>query len=163
VERRQLDAVFDPFHHLVIDPGGQFELFAPVDHPVADGMDIRQGRDIVDPGFGGDHPAQDLVHRLPVIPDRLGHLDLRTLVGLESDQALAADPLQHPLGQPPVGLVSNHLQVGLDHLEFHGRGAAVQNQDVHIPLRPPGPAVHGTNYALPVRNSRPSRRNLHRL
>ena len=59
----------------------------------------------------------------------LEHL-LATL-GLEHDQGVTPDPLDPPVGQAPVGVGGNRLEVGLDQLEPSARRAAGQDEHVH--------------------------------
>jgi hypothetical protein len=42
-------------------------------------------------------------------------------LGLGGDQCLAANPVQMALGQPPVGISLDHIEVGFDDLKPEGR------------------------------------------
>ena len=83
----------DAFEHGVVDDRRGAELLAPVDHAVADDVDIGHGLDALDPGLRRDDPAHDAVERRAVVSQRRVLLQRRAAGGLEVHQREAADAL----------------------------------------------------------------------
>jgi hypothetical protein len=142
VERRQLNAVLDLLQHAVVDEHRAGELLPAVDHAVADGVDVTQGRETCAARPGGDEPGEQGVQRRAMVAQRLGAALGRPALGLEVEERLAADALDTSPGEAAVGVALDRAEVGGDHLEAERGAAAVEDEDVHRAL--PAPTGRGS-------------------
>jgi hypothetical protein len=118
VERREVDALLQPRDDRLVDQVRPLEPLGAVHHAVADGVDVREPRDPRDPRLRVGHPVDDVRERRLVIAQRHRPPDRRAVAHLEGDDGLAANPLHQPLGQLPVGVLLDQVDVGLDDLEL---------------------------------------------
>jgi len=102
-----------------IDPDGAPEALTTVHDAVADSVNVGDRADRIDARFWGDHPAHDPVNGGAVVSYRGVLKDDPLFFGLQLDESVATDPLDHSPGQTAVGVAAYHFEVGLDDLEAH--------------------------------------------
>jgi hypothetical protein len=101
---------------------------------MTDRLNVGERGHRVDTRFRGDDPAQDVVDGRAVISQRRVFMNDGLAFGLQPQEGMAADPLDQTSSQPPVGIVPDPLEIGLDDLEPDGGRPAVENEYVDLRL-----------------------------
>ena len=137
VQRRDVEALLDRPQHLVVDQHRGLEALAPVHHPVPDRLDLAPVPD--DTRLLAGQEGQHALDGDLVLEDLGGLLDRGAPLRLVAQDGGPPDVLDQPLGERAVGARGGRGLVGLDELELHGGAAAVEDQDLHGVILPPGP------------------------
>jgi hypothetical protein len=78
--------------------------------------------------------VQDVVDGCAVISQRRVFMNDGLALGLQPKESMAADPLDQTSGQPPIGIVPDPFEIGLDDLEPDGGRPAIENEYVDLRL-----------------------------
>lgn len=101
-------------------------MLAAVHHAVADCVDVGERGHRIDARFGGDDPAQDMIDGSAVVSQRGIFINDALAFRLQPQEGVSADPLDQAAGQPPVSIVPNPLEIGLDDLKSDRGRPAVE-------------------------------------
>ena len=126
MQRSQVGDFLDGLDDLVGNDDGGGELLAAMDDAVADSADLVEG--LQDAGLFIGQGFENQADCLIVIGHR-NLIDFLACVGhfilISDDGSVDADPLAKTFCKKSLGL-------GIDDLEFQGRAAAVDNQNIHF-------------------------------
>ena len=132
VQRRQIDAVFDPFQHLIVDERRFLKQFSAMHHAMPDRMHVRRAFDFRRRPTGRTRCSEpDNRAREPI--SRSGAVNVCSGISamLNPDDRLAADTLDFAAAHAIVLVLLDLLKIGRDHLKLQAGASRVKNQNIH--------------------------------
>ena len=127
VQRRQVDAVFNPGQHLVIDQHRLLEHFAAMHYAMAHRLNIAQRANLFDAGPVGGQVPQNVIEPRAYIADGSGEFLPGSIFRFYGHDGLATDSLHRAAAQPLVGVLTDPVGVRGNYLKLQAGASRVQH------------------------------------